>query len=124
MADGITDEVRRAGWDTYVAAIEGGYDSPQVYAQTLEAIITAFAAGRAVVDLPEPAGEDADGPYWMGSRAAIQADVERGVPIVRTEWEDFEADAAEADALARLAAVREARRLAAGQSSEAAGGVL
>lgn len=62
---GITDEVRRAGWDAFVAAIEGGYDSPQVYAQTLEAIVSAFVAGRAVVDLPEPDEVDAESTgYW------------------------------------------------------------
>lgn len=40
--NGITDEVRRAGWEAFRAAIEGRYDSPQVYAQTLEAIIAAY----------------------------------------------------------------------------------
>lgn len=42
MADGITDEVRRAGWEAFQAAISGGYDATQVYGQTLEAIIDAY----------------------------------------------------------------------------------
>jgi hypothetical protein len=115
MSD-ITDEMIRAG----AAAMWG---SPERDAMKISRMVLGAAlAGRVVVDLPNPDGEDADGPYWMGSRSAIQADVEHGVPIVRTEYEDYEADAAEADALARLAAVREARRLATEQSSGVAGG--
>lgn len=138
MADGITDEVRRAGWDAYVAAIEGGYDSPQVYAQTLEAIVSAFVAGRAVVDLPEPDRLEenialrVDPPLlastWGVDGWKVYAWIKNGQAHVEVAefWPEQDANV---EAMRRrfavgLAACAEAERLAAGSSSGAAGGVL
>lgn len=78
----------------------------------LVARMTAALAGRTVVDLPEPSGHDEDGPYWMDSRAAVFSAYEFGRVKVRTDQHDLDPEAAEVDALALLAAVREARRLA------------
>lgn len=114
-AQDITDEmIRRAGWDAFHAAIEGGYDSPQVYGQTLEAIIAAFTAGRVVVDLPGPDVRYYGGSLkWNASGRRIVARVDnQGRPYVLLDeqiWLDGEAESV---GLALVAAAREARRLA------------
>lgn len=131
---GITDEIRRAGWDAFKAAIEGGYDSPQVYAQTLEAIIAAFTAGRTVVDLPprdEVNSHERHGTWiidgdlevsfeaflhWSDNSPTIEVGHERG------GTEEWGTDALRAYCLAGLAACDFADRLAADQSSGVAGG--
>lgn len=77
--------------------------------------LSAALAGRVPVALPEPSveDEDEDGKVWRAGFSTYSAYVDRWKPIVATPGGDLPADEAEEDALALLAAAREARRLAA-----------
>lgn len=124
----VTDDmVERAARALYEASAANrfrnppAWDSPEVektcekQREHARIALSAALAGCTVARLPEPDGHDEDGPFWMDSRAAVFGVFEYGKPWVRTDKHDMDPDAAEVDALALLAAAREARRLAGGE---------
>lgn len=122
MADGITDEMLRAG----TAAMWG---SPERNAAKIaRMVLEAALVGRVAIKLPEPDstyGDNNDPAWTVSGDIPVTAYVgEYGPTVDLPDGTPFTPEAAEEYALAFLAAARVARRMAGETSTKSAGGVL
>ena len=89
----------------------------------LRGLLSAGLAGYTPVAPAQPSGTDVDGElYWHTPLSSITAGLNLAdKPFIRINGDRVDVDEVEADALAQLAAVREARRLASGSQEDSNG---